>query len=71
MVTVEMIQHCIDNPVKSRHHEWIANQQDAYDALNAKGRTLYDNLRTQFDVSHGEAFAVAMEYFGLFSLNNR
>jgi hypothetical protein len=67
MVTEDMIQQCIMNPVKSRKHEWRPGYKDhaAYDVLKALGRDLYDQLRTQFDVSHGEAFEAAYERYGL------
>lgn len=67
MVTEDMIQDCLINPVRSRKHVWRPGYKDhaAYDVLPAKGRRLYDNLRTKYDVPHGEAFKVAFDTYGL------
>jgi hypothetical protein len=64
-VDEDMIQDCIENPVLSMHHNWVGSQKTAYDALAAKGRRLYDNLRTKHNVPHGEAFDAALKRFGL------
>lgn len=64
MITEDMVERATLNPVPSRNHEWRAGQQQAYDVLSARGRTLYDNLRTQFDVPHSEAFTAAFERHG-------
>lgn len=61
---VEIVEDCEANPVRSREHLWEAGQQAQYNSLAARGRTLYDNLRTKYDVSHGDAFAVALEFHG-------
>ena len=66
MVTEDMIAQCELSPVPSRSHDWRGKyQRQAYDILNANGRTLYDNLRTQFGVAHSEAFQTALERHGL------
>lgn len=60
-----MIDDCIDNPVRSRHHEWIAGEQEDYDCLPARGRSLYDNLRTKHNLSHAVAWTISFNKFGL------
>lgn len=67
MVNDDMIMDCIMNPTRSRKHVWRPGYKDheSYDVLAAKGRTLYDNLRTKYDVPHGEAFKAALDQFGL------
>jgi len=64
MVTEEMLREAIENPEKSRHHEWQEGEQEQYDFLRARGRGLYDNLRTKFDVSHAEAYDTALFKYG-------
>lgn len=66
-VTEDMIMDCILEPVRSRKHEWRPGYKDhaAYDVLHYQGRSLYDNLRTKYDVPHGEAWQAAFERFGL------
>ena len=52
------------NQVKSRNHDdWEEGDQDDYDGLTAAGRTLYDNLRTQFDWDHLDALVAAAHEF--------
>ena len=63
--TERLIQQAIDHPVRSRHHEWAEGEQADYDSLKASGRSLYDNLRTQFNWGHNGAFTAAREKFGL------
>lgn len=66
LVTEDMIADCIENPVRSMRHDWsYADRHTAYDSLAANGRRLYDNLRTKYDVPHGEAFDAALNRFGL------
>ncbi len=64
MVTEDMIAQAITRPVRSRHHNFQGIQQSAYDVLNHNGRRLYDNLRTQFEVTHADAFQAAFDRFG-------
>lgn len=66
-ITEDMIIECESNPMPSKSHAWRPGYKDqaAYDVLPAKGRTLYDNLRTQFDVPHGDAFGAALDRYGL------
>lgn len=64
MSLAEMIAQCEENPILSRPHEWLAGEQADYDSLKSRGRTLYDNLRTQFDVGHADAYTVAGEQHG-------
>lgn len=54
-----------ENQVQSVHHNFTGKQQTAYDCLCARGRTLYDQLRTQYGVSHGDAFGAALTRHGL------
>lgn len=63
-ITDEMIQDCIDNPVASGTHDWDDGQQAEYDLLKSRGRTLYDNLRTKYDVGHIQAYVWAADLFG-------
>lgn len=62
-----MVQRALEHPVPSARHEWEPGQQADYNRLKAKGRTLYDNLRTQFPGTwdHDAAWDRAMEEFGL------
>lgn len=60
-----MIDIAEDNPVRSRSHHWAAGEQAEYDALKHRGRTLYDNLRTQFDLDHATAYTAAAERHGV------
>ena len=53
-----------EQPVQSREHVWHEDEQAQYDSLKALGRTLYDNLRTQFDWSHDDAYEAALDRFG-------
>lgn len=64
MVTNEMIFECERNSVVSREHVWEKGERSDYNVLHWRGRTLYDNLRTKFDVSHSEAFQVAVDLYG-------
>lgn len=52
------------NPVRSRHHQWVSNEKEQYDSMHWRGRTLYDNLRTQKDYSHSLAFWTAWVKYG-------
>lgn len=63
-ITYEMVDHCIDHPMKSRNHEFTGNEQREYDMLKARGRTLYDNLRTQFNIEHVPAYVWALDLYG-------
>ena len=65
MNTEDQITFAIENPVRSRHHQWAEHQQREYNSMSNKGRRLYDNLRTQFDWSHNEAYVAAVNTFGL------
>ena len=49
----------------SFHHHWAPGQQAEYDSLNARGRRLYDQIRTRLTLDHGQAFQIAAEYAGL------
>ena len=64
MVTSEMLWDCIDNPVKSDPHDWQEGEQAEYNALKARGRSLYDGLRTKYNVSHADALYCATLIFG-------
>jgi len=60
----QIVQDCIDNPVRSRHHDWAPGEQYGYNHLTHKGRSLYDNLRTKYDFSHRQALIFATIEFG-------
>lgn len=66
MNTMDMllVQDCLDNPVRSRTHQWVGAQQAQYNLLNVKGRRLYDNLRTKHDFEHIEAWVWSAALFG-------
>lgn len=64
MITAEMLAQAELSPVLSRSHDWADGEQAEYDSLRHRGRSLYDNLRTQFDVSHADAFKAASAYHG-------
>ena len=59
-----LIEQCEENPVLSRHHHWKGQEQSDFDSLHVHGRRLYDNLRTQFDLSHTQAFVLAVQHHG-------
>lgn len=63
-VTAAMVAQAEANPVRSRAHDWEPGEQAEYDSLHHRGRSLYDNLRTQFDASHGDAYAAALDAHG-------
>jgi hypothetical protein len=63
-LTESLVRDCEENPVKSRHHEWTGSEQGQYDSLHHRGRTLYDNLRTKYNVSHRVAFSIALDKHG-------
>lgn len=63
-ITAAMIEQAETHPVGSRHHEWTGTEQAEYDSLHHRGRTLYDNLRTQYDASHADAYAAALAAHG-------
>lgn len=46
---------------RSDHHIWAEGEQAEYDALRAKGRTLYDQIRTRLSLSHAQAIAITQE----------
>lgn len=60
----EQIRICEEQPVRSDHHNWVLGQQAEYDSLHHRGRSLYDNLRTQFGWGHQDAYTVALEEHG-------
>lgn len=53
-------------PTKAKAQEFSGEQWAEYTSLPSVGRTLYDNIRTQFGKSHDAAFAVALETYGTF-----
>lgn len=63
-VTAEELRKATEEPVRSASHVWTGKQQAEYDSLRASGRTLYDNLRTQFGKSHDAAYTAAVQTFG-------
>ncbi len=65
MVTEEIIQDCIENPVRSVNHDFTPEQVAQYGSMFAKGRSLYDNLRTKCEIGHDEAFQISAECFGI------
>jgi hypothetical protein len=64
-ITENMIYECEMNPTWSRTHEFVGDQKAHYDMLTARGRTLYDNLRTLFDVGHADAWWASYDRFGI------
>lgn len=60
----EQVQQAKSYRVRSRDHEFVGSEQSEYDALKAAGRTLYDNLRTQYDWDHMMALNVAVREYG-------
>lgn len=59
-----IVDACLNDPVRSRDHNFTPEEKADYDSLNAKGRLLYDNLRTQYDIVHSQAYAWAVELYG-------
>lgn len=64
MITQDMIDDCINFPVASRDHNFTREEEVGYRNLKAVGRTLYDNLRTKYDVPHGDAWRSAYVLYG-------
>lgn len=63
-ISTSQIETAIANPVRSERHIWEGTQQADYDSLRGQGRTLYDTLRTAYDVNHERAFCIALVRFG-------
>lgn len=55
----DAIAFCEANPILSQDHHFAGSEENEYLTLSAKGRTLYDNLRTQFGIGHGTAITYA------------
>lgn len=48
-----------EHPVKSDTHVWSLGLQAEYDRLHHRGRTMYDQLRTQLGWDHAQALELA------------
>lgn len=59
-----MLEDCLKNPVPSRHHEWFGSEQSQYSSLHWRGRSLYDSLRTKYDLDHYTAYDMAHMMYG-------
>lgn len=61
----ETIERLENDPVLSNHHHFTPQENDDYDLLAGRGRSLYDNLRTQENFSHEDAWEAASNKYGL------
>lgn len=61
----DMLEDCLRNPVDSRQHVWYGNEESQYVSLDWRGRWLYDNLRTKYNIEHHEAYDKARMMYGL------
>jgi len=58
------VGYVLTHPRPSRDHTFTDEEKSMYDSLTHQGRTLYDGLRTEFNVIHMSAFVWALDLYG-------